>query len=233
MHKDQLAFVTVVPQSDFLITSSIDGQVSFWKVGGAEHTEFVKEFKAHASEITDVACSWDGRNFASCGADRTVKIWDVVTFDLTTVLQLEKVPSCICWVHGKTGGGVPMLAVGNEEDGEIAVFDGRGESSRPSFVVKSVHRSPLLCLAYNVKWDCVISADRNGMVEYWTPNQAADKPAGVFETKSKTSLFDFKKVGQKLHYRMSCFAKQHTVKIGSNVDLNVARLQAVRDILFS
>ncbi|KAI9728954.1 MAG: hypothetical protein M1828_000039 [Chrysothrix sp. TS-e1954] len=193
MHKDQLAFVTVVPQSDFLITASVDGQVSFWKVGGAEQVEFVKEFKAHAGEIKDVACSWDGRNFASCGADKTVKIWDVGTFDLISVLQLEQIPSCICWVHGRSGGGVPLLAMGNEINGEIVVYDGRGEARDPSFVVKNVHRRPLACMAYNSHWNCVVSADQGGMVEYWVPSESAEKPSGVFEVKSKTGLFDFRK----------------------------------------
>lgn len=46
MHRDQLCFTTFTPYTDFLITSSIDGYVKFWKkvAGGIE---FVKEFRAH------------------------------------------------------------------------------------------------------------------------------------------------------------------------------------------
>ena len=79
MHKDQLAFVNITPHTDFLITSSIDGVVKFWKKV-AVGVEFVKEFKAHNGEIYSVAVSQDGRSFASAGADGTVKIFDVVTF---------------------------------------------------------------------------------------------------------------------------------------------------------
>ena len=203
MHKDQLFSATFTPFTDFLITASVDGQVSFWKKGGAsEHVDFVKEFKAHNGEITSTAVSWDGRNFASCGRDGSVKIWDVETFDLISIIDnpfgdsgagLElKTPGCLCWVYWK-GGGVPLLAVGNEDDGELVIWDGRGNVSSPAYRLKSVHRKPIVCMAYNTYWNCVISADNSGMIEYWVPDTAAEKPKGVFETKTGTDLFAFKK----------------------------------------
>ncbi|KMU91892.1 cyclophilin family peptidyl-prolyl cis-trans isomerase Cyp9 [Coccidioides immitis H538.4] len=81
MHKEQLSFVVVTPQTDFLITSSIDGVVKFWKKM-AVSVEFVKEFRAHLGEIKSVNASADGRSFATAGADKTVKIFDVVTFGM-------------------------------------------------------------------------------------------------------------------------------------------------------
>lgn len=196
MHKAVLSFVTVTPYTDFLITASVDGQVSFWKkVGAADGgVEFVKEFKAHEGEIAGVTTSWDGRSYASAGKDGTVKIWDVETFDLIAVLNLTKAPSSICWVHGKGRGGVPLLAVGNDVDGEIAIFDGRGEREEPAHVVKSLHRRAVVAMAYNVQYDCVVSADEGGMLEYWRPHGSYDKPDNVFAMKSGTNLFEFKKV---------------------------------------
>ena len=79
MHKDQLAFVIITPFTDFLITTSVDGVVKFWKKG-AVGVEFVKEFKAHNGEVQSVAVSQDGRSFASAGSDGTIRIFDVVTF---------------------------------------------------------------------------------------------------------------------------------------------------------
>lgn len=81
MHKDQLSFVTVTPFTDFLITSSIDGVVKFWKKV-AVGIEAVKEFKAHIGEIKNVSVSQDGRSFATAGADKTIKIFDVITFGM-------------------------------------------------------------------------------------------------------------------------------------------------------
>ena len=79
MHKDQLSFVTMTPFTDFLITSSIDGVVKFWKKV-AVGIEPVKEFKAHIGEIRSVSVSRDGRSFATAGIDKTLKIFDVITF---------------------------------------------------------------------------------------------------------------------------------------------------------
>ncbi|KAI4591503.1 hypothetical protein KJ359_013291 [Pestalotiopsis sp. 9143b] len=64
MHKEQLAFVTVTPLTEFIITSSTDGVVKFWKKV-ASGIEFVKEFKAHVGEIRSVSVSQDGRSFAT------------------------------------------------------------------------------------------------------------------------------------------------------------------------
>ena len=79
MHKEQLSFVTVTPFTDFVITSSVDGVVKFWKKM-ADGIEFVKEFRAHPGEIRSVSISADGRSFATAGVDKTVKIFDVITF---------------------------------------------------------------------------------------------------------------------------------------------------------
>ena len=81
MHKDQLSFVTMTSLTEFLITSSVDGMVKFWKKI-AVGIEFVKEFKAHVGEIRSVSVSQDGRSFATAGVDKTIKIFDVITFGM-------------------------------------------------------------------------------------------------------------------------------------------------------
>ena len=81
MHREQLGYATITPFTDFLITSSVDGVVKFWKKS-TSGVEFVKEFKAHNGEIRGVAVSQDGRSFASAGMDNTIKIFDVVTFGM-------------------------------------------------------------------------------------------------------------------------------------------------------
>lgn len=48
-------------------------------------------------------------------------------------------------------------------------------------------------MAYNNAHDCVLSADENGMIEYWRPDGVFEKPDSVFQYKSSTSLFEFKK----------------------------------------
>ncbi|KAI9850567.1 MAG: hypothetical protein M1838_005417 [Thelocarpon superellum] len=192
MHKEQLSFVTMAPLTDFLITSSIDGVVKFWKKV-VDGIEFVKEFRAHTGEITSVSVSADGRSFASAGADKTLKIFDVITFDLLSMISLDHTPKTLCWVH-RRGASTPLLAVSNEENQWISLYDNWGDKQKPIHTISSLHRSPVTTMAYNDVYDCVISADQGGLVEYWRPSGAFDKPGNVFEYKSSTDLFDFKKV---------------------------------------
>lgn len=48
-------------------------------------------------------------------------------------------------------------------------------------------------MAYNNQYDCVVSVDEAGMIEYWRPSGDYEKPDGVFKYKSSTDLFEFKK----------------------------------------
>jgi peptidylprolyl isomerase domain and WD repeat-containing protein 1 len=191
MHKDQVASVTVAPSpADFVITTSIDGVVKFWKKT-ATGIEFAKEYRAHNGRIQSSSISADGAAFATAGDedDKTIKLFDVVTFDLLSILNLESAATCICWVHRR--GSAPMLAVAVGK--VINIYDGRGERQTPIHTLKSLHRSSVVAMAYNPAFDCVLSADESGMIEYWTPRDSFDKPETVFKMKSSTSLFDFKK----------------------------------------
>ncbi|KAI0025500.1 hypothetical protein F4780DRAFT_768315 [Xylariomycetidae sp. FL0641] len=190
MHKEQLSFVNVT-RSDFLITSSVDGVVKFWKKA-AQGIEFVKEFKAHQGDICSVSASEDGRSFATAGSDKTIKIFDVITFDLLAMIALDYTPKCVCWVH-KRGASLPLLAVSDAENPLIRIYDGRGENQAPIHTIKGLHRSVVSVMAFNDAYDCVVSADDNGMLEYWSPSSNYEKPDNVFQYKSSTNLFDFKK----------------------------------------
>ncbi|KAL9096011.1 MAG: hypothetical protein Q9165_001533 [Trypethelium subeluteriae] len=191
MHKEQLNFTTFTPSTSFLITSSVDGVVKFWKKSSGD-VEFVKEFKAHNGEIRGVSVSADGRSFASAGTDRTVKIFDVVSFDLLTILNLDYVPSTVSWVH-RRGASLPMLAVSSESDNSIRLYDGRGEQTTPLHTISGLHRQPVSIISFNNEYDCAVSVDRGGMIEYWRPHGNYEKPDNVFGMKSATNLFEFKK----------------------------------------
>src|SRR6266536_2332555 len=108
------------------------------------------------------------------------------------MLNLESIPRCICWVH-KRGASLPLLAASQENGNTITIFDGRGENQTPIDQVKSIHRTPLVAMAFNEIYDCVVSADESGMIEYWRPSDPYGKPDNVFEFKASTNLFDFKK----------------------------------------
>jgi peptidylprolyl isomerase domain and WD repeat-containing protein 1 len=191
MHKDQVSAVTIAPSpADFVITTSIDGVVKFWKKI-ATGIEFAKEYRAHESRIVSSTVSVDGAFFATAGDedDKTIKIFDVITFDLLSILNLEQPATCICWVHRRAQTPVLAVVIGRE----IHIYDGRGDSQTPMYTLSSLHRAPVVAMAYNSAFDCVVSADSGGMIEYWQPGDNYEKPDSVFKMKSTTNLFDFKK----------------------------------------
>ena len=112
--------------------------------------------------------------------------------DLLAILQLEAIPKAICWVH-KRGVSIPLLAVSSEANNAISIYDGRGESTSPIHIIANLHKKPVIQIAYNNEYDCAISADDNGMIEYWQPHGTYEKPDHVYQYKSSTDLFEFKK----------------------------------------
>jgi len=79
MHREALAFVTVTHATDFVITTSVDGVVKFWKKQ-AVGIEFVKQYRAHLGPVSCVSASADGTMFVSASNDKSVKVFDVVNF---------------------------------------------------------------------------------------------------------------------------------------------------------
>lgn len=191
MHKEQISSVTVAPSpADFVITTSIDGIVKFWKKTFSG-IEFAKEYRAHEGRIRNSAVTSDGALYATLGDedDLTIKIFDVITFDLLTSISLDTAGTCLCWVHLR--GSPPCLAVSVGK--EIRLYDGRGEKTEPLHTLTNIHRSEVVSMAYNGRFDCVVSADVSGMIEYWQPHDNFEKPDNVFNLKSSTNLFDLKK----------------------------------------
>lgn len=68
-------------RTDYIITTSIDGHLKFWKKQDTG-IEFVKHYRAHLSTIVGVSASVDGQLFASVAEDGSAKVFDVVNFGM-------------------------------------------------------------------------------------------------------------------------------------------------------
>ena len=53
MHRDTINFVNVTPHTDFVITTSVDGHVKFWKKQDTG-IEFVKHYNAHLLSLIHI-----------------------------------------------------------------------------------------------------------------------------------------------------------------------------------
>jgi peptidylprolyl isomerase domain and WD repeat-containing protein 1 len=199
MHRDVVTHIAVT-RTEYIITASQDGHVKFWKklpVG----IEFVKHFRAHSDPITSIAVSSDGLWLATCAKDRTLKIYDVINFDMTHILKLPYVPLDCEWVHRK-GAARPLVAVSECESGTIRLYDGQmTERDERGYAVPvstftSLHRAPVLTMKYNAVYDTVISTDCRGMLEYWQPVDGSQPapPTVTWRYKTETDLYEMAKL---------------------------------------
>ena len=174
MHRDTVTHVAFATTHDFFVTASIDGHLKFWK---KRHrgVEFVKHFRAHASEILGLSVSADGGMCATIGSDNTCKIFDVVNFDMLLMLKLPYAPTACEFVF-RRGDAVHALAIGDDA-GTIRVYDALSSSAEPVKTLDKLHRSRITALRYNSARECVISAEEKGALEYWSSRPEDDYTA--------------------------------------------------------
>ncbi|KAJ3210399.1 Peptidyl-prolyl cis-trans isomerase cyp15 [Dinochytrium kinnereticum] len=204
MHRDVINFVEVANKTDFLITTSVDGHVKFWKKSD-KGIEFVKHFRAHMGAIVAVATSHDGTLFATAGADKALKIFDIVNFDMINMFKLSYLPNALCWCF-KREDAQAILACSDLENSNIYLYDGRDSNKAhngsapddPLATISTIHSEPVHLMRYHPGAQTVVSIDKGGMVEYWEPelNGVCEQPKIPkidWTYKSETDLYEFKK----------------------------------------
>ncbi|KAL6040930.1 Peptidylprolyl isomerase domain and WD repeat containing protein 1, variant 3 [Balamuthia mandrillaris] len=193
MHRDVVTHTAVSPK-DFFITASKDGHLKFWKKK-PEGIEFVKHFRAHLGPITCMAVSQDGSLLCTISKDRTLKIFDVVSFDMINMLNLDYEPSVCEWIlHKNTGKD--LVACGDREHNLIRIYtvDPALENNIPKPLhTIDVHNRPVILLRYNPVYDVAVSIDESGMIEYWSGSNF-EFPSNIhFQYKTDTDLYEFLK----------------------------------------
>ena len=113
--------------------------------------------------------------------------------DMINILKFPYTPKAVCWIH-EPGAGQTLLAVSDVASPTIRIYDGRGDGT-PIHELTKLHRAPVHLISYTSKYDCVISADEDGFVEYWQPTEPWGLPSvpGLWQYKSSTDLYQFKK----------------------------------------
>lgn len=114
-----MTFVAVTPGTDFFITASNDGHLKFWKKR-YEGIEFVKHFRSHMGPILGLSVSSDGLYCATIGQDKSVKIYDVVNFDMTLMIRLPFLPTACEFIY-KKGEAQQKIAVSDNTVGGVQV----------------------------------------------------------------------------------------------------------------
>ncbi|XP_044000395.1 peptidylprolyl isomerase domain and WD repeat-containing protein 1 [Gambusia affinis] len=192
MHRDVITHL-VCSKTDFIITASQDGHVKFWKKKEDEGIEFVKHFRSHLSVIESIAVSAEGALFCSVGDDQAMKVFDVVNFDMINMLKMGFHPGQCEWIYNP-GDAICTVACSEKPTGKIFVYDGRG-SNEPLHLFDRLHSSPLTQIRLNPRFRVIVSADKAGMLEYWTglPNEFKFPKHVGWAYKTDTDLYEFAK----------------------------------------
>lgn len=192
MHRDVITHIACT-KTDFIITASQDGHVKFWKKKEDEGIEFVKHFRSHLSVIECISVSAEGALLCTVGGDQAMKVFDVVNFDMINMLKLGFHPGQCEWIYNP-GDAISTVACSEKSTGKIHVYDGRG-GSQPLHTFHTLHSSPLCQIRLNLRYRVVVSADRAGMLEYWTglPTDFKFPRQVEWEYKTDTDLYEFAK----------------------------------------
>jgi peptidylprolyl isomerase domain and WD repeat-containing protein 1 len=95
---------------DYIFTMSVDGFLKFWKKvqGGVE---FVKTFRVHSGKITGSSLSSNEQRLATVSSkDQTLKVFDVVNFDLMHMIKLKFTPE-LCEFINKHSSFTSIVAI--------------------------------------------------------------------------------------------------------------------------
>ncbi|KAI1727510.1 cyclophilin type peptidyl-prolyl cis-trans isomerase/CLD domain-containing protein [Ditylenchus destructor] len=196
MHRDVITHVFAT-ETDFVITASQDGHLKFWKKKHNQGIEFVKHFRCHLKEFSDIAVNYNGVLMATCcKQDKSVKVFDVPNFDMINMFKLDFHPRALCWVHKGTDL-YSALAVSDSESGRIEILDGKG-TTVPLHVIENLHSKPVILMDYSHAMDLIISIDEMGMIEYssGSRNSYGFPNNCKWEYKTDTDLFELLKLKQ-------------------------------------
>lgn len=106
--------------------------------------EFVKHFRAHLGTILFVSVSATGTFCASISDDKSMKVFDVINFDMINMIKLGFVPLCCEWIHSH-GEPIFTIAVSDKASSRILIYDGRGPSE-PLRVLENIHSKPVTAM---------------------------------------------------------------------------------------
>jgi peptidylprolyl isomerase domain and WD repeat-containing protein 1 len=189
MHDDNVTHTLVIPNTGgFVVTASQNGVLKFWKKT-LNDIEFVKQYKAHLGEFKDLCCSSDGQLLATCSnSDKTIKIFDVINFDMINMISLEFEPELIQFVHSKDSPN-PRICVVEKLTNTFHVYNPKEDGEEISNFKR--HSNPVKVMKYNAAFDSIVSIDEKGFVEYSNPSDFKLPTNLKFKIKSTTNLFEF------------------------------------------
>ncbi len=117
-HTNSVFSLASTPNKKYLISGGRDAHLKVWD--RENNFELFKDIPAHLFAINNIVFSNDGLNFATCSMDKSIKVWDSVTFDLLRVIDKSR--------HAGHGTSINKLLWITFEDFLVSASDDRSIS---------------------------------------------------------------------------------------------------------
>jgi RNA polymerase sigma factor (sigma-70 family) len=144
-----------------------DGAIHLWELAtGKERGQLA----GHRGPVSAVAFSGDGRTLASTGADRTVRLWDLLTGEQVWRSEEQpgrREPSCLAFSPDGT-----TVATGGP-DPTVRLWDVAAGKKLPSL---AGHRGPVGCLQFSADGSFLVSASEDTTLIVWDARAYSGRP---------------------------------------------------------
>lgn len=208
MHKQAVQFVVVSPETDFFVSMSVDGIVKFWHRKDKD-IEFVKGVNTKDGTFNSYTVSHDGQFVATGSCNGKVSVFSVASLDLVSHFDFGVQEKVVVAFLNDVDTPIYELAVALEGTNSIQILDALEKlegGASPTILNKfeDIHRASITCMAFLSSYKCMVSCDRDGLIEFWRPDGTV--PTFGYAMKFDTNLFTL--AGTKT-FPISCSASRN------------------------
>lgn len=132
------------------------GEVKIFRVADGE---LVADFGVSGDSVFGVAYSPDGQRLASCGADRTARVWEI-----STERELVKIENHADWVMDVAWSADGKLLATASRDKTAKVFDAETGAARLTF---SGHAQPVFGVRFQQDTQMVVTCGEDKQLRIW------------------------------------------------------------------
>lgn len=187
-HTDSIWSVAFSPNSQMMVSSSLDGTIRVWNLLQPRSKPIV--LHGHENWVTSVAFSPDGQMLVSGGDDKTVRLWDLRRPDAKPTIFKHKER---IWTVAFSSNGHTIAS--GSEDKMVRLWDLRQPNAQP--IVLKGHKNMIRTLAFSSDGQMLASGSDDKTVRLWNLHQPSATPTVLKQEKAVRSVA-FSPNGQRL-----------------------------------